>query len=254
MPTLNATPASTTANTYATIAEAQAVIDQRLYTTDWEGAAGPTADGYAINNGGGYSSGAESATIDSGTGTLALGDQFTFAGHATVYEVITTAIATGSTTIAFTPALTASVADDEVIQRQTLNDQEKSLTYATRLLDRMMKWFGSPATSYSQSLRWPRLGVINADGEEFPSNIIPAQLIEGVTELALSLLGGDTFKQPELLGQGFSRAKVGEIEIWTDSKSESEAIPSNVLSLLDELGVLEAAAKKGSAVVSVVRS
>lgn len=68
-----------------------------------------TGVGYLVNNGAGYAIGASTIAVDTGTGTVLLGDRVTFAGHATVYTV-TTGLSGGA--IQITPALTSSVADN----------------------------------------------------------------------------------------------------------------------------------------------
>lgn len=72
--------------------------------------------GYLVNNGSGLAVGAKTAAVDTGTGTLVVGDIITFAGHSQTY-VITTAHAGGAGTIAFEPGLVATVADNAAITK-----------------------------------------------------------------------------------------------------------------------------------------
>ncbi len=76
-------------------------------------AEGGTGVDYRVNNGAGYSIGATTVAVDTGTGTILNADRVTFAGHATVYTV--TSPLGGPGTITFTPALTASVADNAAV-------------------------------------------------------------------------------------------------------------------------------------------
>jgi hypothetical protein len=75
-----------------------------------------TGSGYLVNNGSGLAIGAKTAAVDTGTGTLVEGDIIFFAGHAQSY-VITAAYAGGAGTIAFEPALVATVADNAAIAK-----------------------------------------------------------------------------------------------------------------------------------------
>lgn len=71
-----------------------------------------SADGYVSN--GGHSIGDTDLTVRGGIGTFS-NDQITFAGHATVYSVSASSVAEPDTQITVSPALTADVADGEVI-------------------------------------------------------------------------------------------------------------------------------------------
>jgi len=72
----------------------------------------------AINNGGGYSTGATTITVDGFTGAVANGDRFTIFGETgTPEHSVTSHIETlgNTTSITFTPALVSSVADDAAL-------------------------------------------------------------------------------------------------------------------------------------------
>jgi len=71
-----------------------------------------TAGGYLVNHAGTYAIGTTSIAVDTGVGTMLVGDRLKFAGHATVYTVAT-ALTAG--TVVITPSLTATVADNEAV-------------------------------------------------------------------------------------------------------------------------------------------
>jgi hypothetical protein len=71
-----------------------------------------TASGYLINNGGGYAAAATTVVVDTGTGTLLVGDTVTFAGVTGEY-VVTAALASNS--FSFLPGLAGAVADNAAI-------------------------------------------------------------------------------------------------------------------------------------------
>jgi hypothetical protein len=71
-----------------------------------------TGSGYLINNGGGYAAGIKTVTVDTGTGTILVGDIITFAGVTGTYTV-TSALAANS--VSFEPGLEGAVADDAAI-------------------------------------------------------------------------------------------------------------------------------------------
>jgi hypothetical protein len=71
-----------------------------------------------VNNGAGYAIGISTIAVDNTTltGTLVVGDIFSFSGHSQTYTVTTLATASGNAiaAVAFTPALVAAVVDNEV--------------------------------------------------------------------------------------------------------------------------------------------
>lgn len=69
-----------------------------------------TGASYQVNNGSGYSVGATTIAVDTGSGTVLAGDIVTFAGDANKY-VVTTALSGGSLTIA-APGLKQALADN----------------------------------------------------------------------------------------------------------------------------------------------
>jgi hypothetical protein len=71
-----------------------------------------TGSGYLINNGGGYAAGIKTVTVDTGSGTILVGDIVTFGGVTGTYTV-TSALAANS--FSFEPGLEGAVADDAAI-------------------------------------------------------------------------------------------------------------------------------------------
>lgn len=249
MAILIATPKAIDANSYLTVARADQIMALRLYTEKWDQATGPTFENYQAN--GAVSSGVTQLNVDTGTGTFSVGSKFKFAGHATEYTVSTALSAPGL--LKFTPALTANVADNEVITRLTANEKEKGLIWSTRLLDSTMDWFGAKRT-LEQSLRWPRSGVLDEDGDNLDYDTIPVRLEEATAELALGVLEKNKFKLPGLLGQGFSEATLGPMRVVVDKTQQEAIIPDNILSILSSLGVLEPSAQKGTKILKMLRS
>lgn len=73
---------------------------------------------FQVNNGAGYSTGATTMTVDTGTGVIANGDRFTVFGETggTIHTVTAHTETTGNTTsITFTPGLSSSVTDDAAL-------------------------------------------------------------------------------------------------------------------------------------------
>jgi len=95
-------------------------------------------DGYseagAVNNGGGYSTGALTMTVDAISGQVPVGTTFTTTGDDQIYTISATSQTLGNTTsITFSPGLVVAVIDDQVFTiagiRLELKIGEGNLTY-----------------------------------------------------------------------------------------------------------------------------
>lgn len=74
-----------------------------------------TGAGYLINHSGGYTTGALTVAVDTGAGTVLVGDILTFAGVSGQY-VVASSVGGGSvTSITFTPGLAGAVADNAAV-------------------------------------------------------------------------------------------------------------------------------------------
>lgn len=71
-----------------------------------------TGSGYLVNNGAGLAVGAKTATVDTGSGTILVGDIVTFAGHTQTY-VVTAALAANN--FSFEPGIVTAVADNAAV-------------------------------------------------------------------------------------------------------------------------------------------
>lgn len=252
MSVLIATPKAADGNSYLTVAQADTFLGQRLYTEKWDGAGTtPDAEGYLVNNGAGYPTTTTAIEIDTGTGTFTASSKIKFAGHATEYTVEGSLTGAGALTIS--PGLTSAVADDEVITRLTANERERALIWATTTFDNLMVWAGTK-TTVAQRLRWPRIGVVDADGNSYDSDLIPELLEIAAADYGLVLLERNKLGLPAILGQGISKAKLGPLSVEVDDEQQEDAIPQNILALLSPLGRLEPEAQVGSAILPVRRA
>lgn len=114
------------------------------------------------------------------------------------------------------------------------SNKEAALIWATRLLDEQVDWAGGQAST-TQALRWPRLGVYDYDGNEFPSNAIPAWLQHATAELARMLLGEDRTAERVI---GLSSVRAGEVSVDFDRHDVKPILPPAVRSLIQRYGRL----------------
>lgn len=247
---LIATAKASNANSYATVAEANDIARQRLYTDVWDNASStPDASGYLVN--GAVTAGTTTIAVDGGSGTFTAGSIVEFSSHSTEYTVSTAL--TGAGNLVISPGLVQGLEDDEQISLQTASQKAKALMFATRLLDEQVIWNGTRRT-LDQALQWPRSGVTDEDGDFFDFDTIP-QLLKVVTfELALVLLGRDVFSRPAILGEGFDEVALGPISIKVSDRQRIDVIPQNIISILSPLGRIEPEAKHGTKVVPLRRT
>lgn len=114
-------------------------------------------------------------------------------------------------------------------------DKERALIWATSLIDSSFSFEGQKTTQ-AQALRWPRIGLVDVDDWYIDQDTLPKDLKFATAELAMSLLSGDRTLMPDLLGQGFSKAKVGPIEVTVDRNQVNALFPAHVSQLLENIG------------------
>jgi hypothetical protein len=113
-----------------------------------------TGSGYLINNGGGYAAGVSTVTVDTGSGTIIVGDIVTFAGHTDTYTVTS---ALSGNQFSFSPALTTAVADNAAV---TLK--------ATHKVN-----IGGDATGFGLIMRIPDMDVLGRSMGEHAAFVDP---------------------------------------------------------------------------------
>jgi len=112
-------------------------------------------------------------------------------------------------------------------------DKEKSLKWATRLLDERVQWNGSIASN-AQALRWPRTGVVDQDGRTVSHTSIPDFLINATSEFAIRLLETDLSADRE--GMGLDRVMVDKMRIYYDKADRPGVIPEYVRDMIRHYG------------------
>ena len=250
MAVLDATVKGASANSYITVAAADLVIDKRLYTTPWTGAATtPDAEGFTLSAGAAQD--ATSVSISGGTGTFTAGSWVQFEGDATIYTVASDL--TGDGSLSFTPGLAGALSGSETVTRVTANDKERALMWATETLDAQMDWKGTKRTA-EQALRWPRSGVYDQDRHQYDYDLIPDPVSEATSYLAMHLLEKDLLSPPAALGAGVSEIQAGSLKAKISSTEQENSIPDYVLEILEPVGSLKASAAKGTAIRDLYRT
>lgn len=113
--------------------------------------------------------------------------------------------------------------------------KETALIWATKLLDAAFDWDGA-VRDLNQALRWPRVGMLDLDERYVNPDLIPERLKEATADLALSLLARDRVSEPEMLGLGFSSARVGPLSVTVDPKAVLQLIPEFIIDSMSPWG------------------
>lgn len=96
------------------------------------------------------------------------------------------------------------------------------LIAACRILNVSFDWTGvvSPL-NLSESLLWPREGMLYRNGKLIPNNINPIDLKNAQCELAVQLHSSDLLSDNEVEKQGISRVKAGSVEVGFQNRDKS---------------------------------
>jgi len=111
--------------------------------------------------------------------------------------------------------------------------KEAALVFATRLLDQHVAWYGARCTE-DQALRWPRLGVLDLDGYEIDSNVIPPELKNATCELARLLIASD--RTADSSGMGLRSVQAGSVAVEWDKSWLPKEVPDSAWIFISGLG------------------
>ncbi len=241
-------PQATDTNSYVSLVEATLILGENPYADAWDALSFvPSATGWVAD--GAQVAGTSVVNIKNGTGTFEVGSVIKFAGHDTMYSVVSET----PTSVNIAPNLVSDIADEAVIRRLTYSAKEKMLLHATKTLDAQVDWRGS-AAELNQPLRWPRFSVRDCDGHDYCNDCFPQDLKVATAEFALHLAKRDLSSVPELLGQGFSRAKVDVLEIEVDSSQVVTMMPDYVQDLLGCMGSYSPTKSSGAKTMELLRT
>jgi hypothetical protein len=116
----------------------------------------------------------------------------------------------------------------------TAGQKESALIMATRLIAAWFIWNGQ-ASSSTQALPFPRIGLLSRTGFLIPSDVIPRELKEATFELALVLLNAGTTDPTavnEIAALGISKIKASSIELNFRELVEGKLIPEAIKLLI----------------------
>jgi hypothetical protein len=142
------------------------------------------------------------------------------------FTVETGAIVSGANSLASVSDADAYTADRGIAAWADYSSAEKqaALILATDYLEAAYRdaWRGE-RVSASQSLSWPRRGVV-VDGFAVPMDIVPLPVVRACIEMAIRAAAGDTLISDQ--GQLVKREKIDVIEIeYADYSDPSQRYP-----------------------------
>jgi len=134
----------------------------------------------------------------------------------------------------------------------TINNSNKEvlLVQSTRLLDSIYVWSGLIDSSSTQSLRWPRTGVIDMDRRAVSSSTIPKAIKNATCEMAMSIFSGGGYNPTE---NTLDSMKIGPISMNFSDVTKTPVIPKIVQDLIQDLGYLNSVTSSGISQVRLVR-
>jgi hypothetical protein len=93
------------------------------------------------------------------------------------------------------------------------------------------QWTGLPATA-TQRLAWPRINMLDSNGNVIPSTVIPQELKDAESEFAGQLGLGDRSLDNDVIIQGLTSLRAGPISLAFKNNIIAQVIPDAVYNLL----------------------
>lgn len=123
-----------------------------------------------------------------------------------------------------------------------LNTTQKQnlLIKATRLMDAYYDYSGNKVFE-NASLRWPRSGVVDLDGNSVSQSIVPVAVKNATCELAYSLTTDNLAEEPD--DRGLSSIEVSSIKIVFDKSDKKGYVPIKSKNWMRGYGRLMAGSK-----------
>jgi len=90
------------------------------------------------------------------------------------------------------------------------------------------KWKGQRATT-TQRLDFPRIGLVDADGNAVPSDSVPQEIKDATSELAGQLGAGDRTLDSDVVVQGIKSVSAGSVSVSFKDDVSAQVLPDAVV-------------------------
>lgn len=104
---------------------------------------------------------------------------------------------------------------------EDVDDQEAALIMATRLMDGLLVWTGSAATAL-QALGWPRNGMLTRNNFAIAADVLPRELKDATSELAMQLVAGDLLADDDVVRKRITSIRAGSVALTFDVKKKDQ--------------------------------
>ena len=111
------------------------------------------------------------------------------------------------------------------------SEKELALIWATSLMENRVKWYGRK-TDPSQTLQWPRKGLLDRYGNAVDSNSVPEIVKQVQCELAFSMME----RNPMLIESGIEKMNLDGLTL--NLQGSKQTIPWKIFSPLSVYGEL----------------
>lgn len=102
------------------------------------------------------------------------------------------------------------------------------LIASCRILSAAFDWTGTVATDI-QALLWGRIGMLGANGKPLAADVIPAQLKDAQSELAIQLHDSDLLSDNLAVKFGVGSVKAGSVAVSFQSTSDSREAVDTII-------------------------
>jgi hypothetical protein len=100
-------------------------------------------------------------------------------------------------------------------------EKAQALVMAARILDAMPGAWTGVASSETQALGWPRVGMVNRNGFAIASGAVPSELKSAQAEFARQLLAEDTTESSVVVAQGITSIKAGPVALTFKQRADA---------------------------------
>ncbi|MGE3276728.1 MAG: DnaT-like ssDNA-binding protein [Vicinamibacterales bacterium] len=116
-------------------------------------------------------------------------------------------------------------------------DKDKAIVTATRLLDEHVEWEGVASTT-TQALGWPRIGLEDLNGNAIDSAAVPQKLKDAVAEFARWILAADRMADSDVEAQNLRSLKAGPVALEFGPGVRAKVIPDAVWYMVRQWGTV----------------
>jgi len=133
------------------------------------------------------------------------------------------------TAIEFAAYLTDRPQVPAVVTSASTAAREAAIIMGTRMIDAKQCFTGAAATA-TQSLQWPRTGMLSATGYTLADSVIPLQIKDATAEMAIALLVSDIIADNDVAVQGITSIQAGPVSLGFKNDIDVRGLPAIVTS------------------------